>query len=99
MLRQKPLPSLMEVCFKVCLEQVRTNVMGILTTLAIDSTTVSARSSTQNNDKNNGKSILVCEHYKKKWHTKDQYWKLHDHPPSGKKTVLQRETELRTCPR
>ncbi|KAA0052292.1 hypothetical protein E6C27_scaffold207G001230 [Cucumis melo var. makuwa] len=84
-LRQRPLPSLMEVCFEVCLKEDRTNAMGVLTTLTIDSAAFSARSSNHDNDKNNEKSILVCEHYKKQWHTKDQCWKLHGRPLGSKK--------------
>ena len=34
-LRQRPLPSLMEVCFEVCLEENCTNVMGVLTLLPL----------------------------------------------------------------
>ena len=59
--------------------------MGILTTPTIDFAAFSARSLTQDNDKNNGRSIHVCEHCKKQWHTKDQCWKLHNRPPKGKK--------------
>ncbi|KAL0550201.1 hypothetical protein IC582_014705 [Cucumis melo] len=84
-LGQRPLPSLMEVCFEVRLEEDRTNVMGVLTTPTIDSAAFSARSSNHDSDKNNGKSIPVCEHCKKQWHTKDQCWKLHGRPPGGKK--------------
>ena len=29
--------------------------------------------------------ILVCEHCKKQWHTKDQCWQLHDRPPRANK--------------
>ncbi|KAL0554131.1 hypothetical protein IC582_008045 [Cucumis melo] len=71
-LGQRPLPSLMEVCFEVCLEEDRTNAMGVLTTPTIDSAAFSAWSSNHDSDKNNGKSIPVCEHCKKQWHTKDQ---------------------------
>ncbi|KAL0556855.1 hypothetical protein IC582_005372 [Cucumis melo] len=70
-LGQRHLPSLMEVCFEVRLEEDRTNAMGVLTTPTIDSATFSTRSSNHDNDKNNGKSIPVCKHYKKQWHTKD----------------------------
>ncbi|KAA0059998.1 putative polyprotein [Cucumis melo var. makuwa] len=84
-LGQRPLPSLMEVCFEVRLEEDRTNAMGVLTTPTIDSAAFSARSSNHDSDKNNGKSIPVCEHCKKQWHTKDQCWKLHGRPPGGKK--------------
>ncbi|TYK03453.1 Beta-galactosidase [Cucumis melo var. makuwa] len=84
-LGQRPLPSLMEVCFEVCLEEDRTNAMGVLTTPTIDSAAFSARSSNHDIDKNNGKSIPVCEHCKKQWHTKDQCWKLHGRPLGGKK--------------
>ncbi|KAA0063166.1 Beta-galactosidase [Cucumis melo var. makuwa] len=84
-LGQRPLPSLMEVCFEVRLEEDRTNAMGVLTTPTIDSAAFSARSSNHDSDKNNGKSIPVCEHCKKQWHTKDQCWKLYDRPPGGKK--------------
>ncbi|KAA0049856.1 Beta-galactosidase [Cucumis melo var. makuwa] len=84
-LGQRPLPSLMEVCFEVRLEEDRTNAMSVLTTHTIDSAAFSARSSNHDSDKNNGKSIPVCEHCKKQWHTKDQCWKLHGRPPGGKK--------------
>ncbi|KAA0059231.1 Retrovirus-related Pol polyprotein from transposon TNT 1-94 [Cucumis melo var. makuwa] len=75
----------MEVCFKVCLEEDRTNAMGLLTAPTMDSTAFNARSSNNDSDKNNGKSIPVCEHCKKQWHTKEQCWKLHGCPPRGKK--------------
>ncbi|KAL0554514.1 hypothetical protein IC582_008437 [Cucumis melo] len=64
-LRQRTLPSLMEVCFEVRLEEDHTNAIGVLTTPTIDSITFSARSSNHDSDKNNGKSIPVCEHCKK----------------------------------
>ncbi|KAL4021158.1 hypothetical protein IC575_019949 [Cucumis melo] len=83
-LRQKLLPSLIEVCFEVRLEENRTNTMGVLTTPTIDSAAFSARSLNHDSDKNSGKSISVCEHCKKQWHTKDQCWKLHG-PLGGKK--------------
>ncbi|TYJ99589.1 Beta-galactosidase [Cucumis melo var. makuwa] len=60
-LGQRPLPSLMEVCFEVRLEEDRTNAMGVLTTPTIDSAASSARSSTHDSDKNNGKSIPACK--------------------------------------
>ncbi|KAA0035929.1 Cysteine-rich RLK (RECEPTOR-like protein kinase) 8 [Cucumis melo var. makuwa] len=66
-------------------KQDHTNAMGVLTTPTIDSAAFSARSSNHDSDKNNGKSIPVCEHCKKQWHTKDQCWKLHGRPPGGKK--------------
>ncbi|XP_050936316.1 uncharacterized protein LOC103497029 isoform X2 [Cucumis melo] len=84
-LGQRPLPSLMEVCFEVRLEEDRTNAMGVLTTPTIDFAAFSARSSNHDSDKNNGKSIPVCEQCKKQWHTKDQRWKLHGRLPGGKK--------------
>ncbi|KAA0053517.1 Cysteine-rich RLK (receptor-like protein kinase) 8 [Cucumis melo var. makuwa] len=67
----------MEVCFEVCLEEDRTNAMSVLTTPTIDFAAFSARSLNHDSDKN--KPILVCEHCKKQWHTKDQCWKLHGH--------------------
>ncbi|KAA0054884.1 Beta-galactosidase [Cucumis melo var. makuwa] len=84
-LGQRPLPSLMEVCFEVRLEEDRTNAMSVLTTPTIDSAAFSARFSNHDSDKNNGKSIPVCEHCKKQWNTKDQCWKLHGLPLGGKK--------------
>ncbi|KAA0059989.1 Cysteine-rich RLK (RECEPTOR-like protein kinase) 8 [Cucumis melo var. makuwa] len=56
-LGQKPLPSLMEVCFEVRLEENRTNAMGVLTTPTVGSVAFSAQSSNHDNDKINGKSI------------------------------------------
>ena len=64
-LGQRPLSSLMEVCYEVCLETDCTNAMSILTTPATNSTAFSARSLTHDNVKNCGKPILVCEHCKK----------------------------------
>ncbi|TYK24437.1 reverse transcriptase [Cucumis melo var. makuwa] len=60
-LGQRPLPSLMEVCFEVRLEEDRTNAMGVLTTPTIDSAAFSTRSSNHDSNKNNGKSIPVCK--------------------------------------
>ncbi|TYK31446.1 TRAF-like family protein [Cucumis melo var. makuwa] len=60
-LGQRPLPSLMEVCFEVRLEEDRTNAMGVLTTPTIDSAAFSARFSNHDSDKNNGKSIPACK--------------------------------------
>ena len=57
-LGQRPLPSLMEVCFQVRLKEDRTNVMGVLTTPTTDSTAFSARSSNHDNDKNNANPCL-----------------------------------------
>ncbi|KAA0047348.1 reverse transcriptase [Cucumis melo var. makuwa] len=95
-LGQRPLPSLIEVCFEVCLEEDRTNAMGVLTTPTINSAAFNARSSNHDSDKNNGKSIPVCEHCKKQWHTKDQCWKLHDRPPGA---LLNQLVLLRAKPR
>ncbi|KAA0026292.1 Beta-galactosidase [Cucumis melo var. makuwa] len=64
-LGQRPLPSLMEVCFEVCPEEDRINAMSVLTTPATDSVAFSAQSLNHDSDKNNGKPIPVCEHYKK----------------------------------
>ncbi|TYK28319.1 uncharacterized protein E5676_scaffold600G001450 [Cucumis melo var. makuwa] len=44
-----------------------------------------ARSLTHYNEKNNGKPILVCEHCKKQWHTKDHCWELHSRLPRDNK--------------
>ena len=74
----------MEVCYEVCLEEEHTNATSVLSTPATDSTTFSARSSTHDSEKNDGKPIPICEHCKKQWHTKDQCWKLHGRPPGGK---------------
>ncbi|TYK10665.1 Beta-galactosidase [Cucumis melo var. makuwa] len=59
--------------------------MGVLTIPTIDSAAFSARSSNHDSNKNNGKSIPMCEHCKKQWHTKDRCWKLHGRPLGGKK--------------
>ncbi|TYK23966.1 UBN2_3 domain-containing protein [Cucumis melo var. makuwa] len=86
-LGQRPLPSLMEGCFEVRLEEDRTNAMSVLTTHTIDSAAFSARSLNHDSDKNNGKSIPVCEHSKKQWHTKDQ---------CGNSTIVPKETKTLT---
>ncbi|TYK20358.1 uncharacterized protein E5676_scaffold228G00550 [Cucumis melo var. makuwa] len=51
----------MIVCFEVRLEEDRVNAMEVLTNSTTNSTTFSARSSTHDNDKNNGKPIPVCK--------------------------------------
>ncbi|KAA0054058.1 uncharacterized protein E5676_scaffold10G00190 [Cucumis melo var. makuwa] len=43
-LRQRPIPSLVEVCYKVRLEEDHTNVISVLTTSTIDSSAFSAQS-------------------------------------------------------
>ncbi|KAA0048797.1 reverse transcriptase [Cucumis melo var. makuwa] len=67
-LGQRPLPSLMEVCYEVRLEEDRTNAMSILTTPAIDSTAFNGRSSTHDrgkkhssNKKQNSRCAYVSE--------------------------------------
>ncbi|KAA0035039.1 Retrovirus-related Pol polyprotein from transposon TNT 1-94 [Cucumis melo var. makuwa] len=87
-LGQIPLPSVMEVCFEVHLEEDRTNAMGVLATPTIDPAAFNTWSSNHDNDKNNGKPIPVCEHCKKQWHTKDQCWKLHGRPQKTKTLTL-----------
>ncbi|KAA0065740.1 DNA-directed RNA polymerases I and III subunit RPAC1 [Cucumis melo var. makuwa] len=82
-LSQGPLSSLMEVCHEVRLEEDRTNVMSILTTLTTNSSAFGARSSIHDKEKNSGKQIPICEHCKKQWHTKDQCWELHGRPSKG----------------
>ncbi|TYK21241.1 uncharacterized protein E5676_scaffold359G00510 [Cucumis melo var. makuwa] len=64
----RPLPSLMEVCYEVCLEEDRTNAMSVLTSSATDSASFSARSSTHDrgnkhssNDKQNSGRAYVSE--------------------------------------
>ncbi|KAA0056270.1 reverse transcriptase [Cucumis melo var. makuwa] len=71
------------MCFEVHLEEDRTNAMDVLTTPATNSAFLSSRSSNHDNDKNNRKSIPVCEHYKKQWHTEDQCWKLYSRIPQS----------------
>lgn len=60
----------MEVCSKVRLEEDRTSTMNILATPAIDSVAFSARSSTHDGKKDNGKLVFIYEHCKKQKHTK-----------------------------
>ncbi|KAA0033657.1 uncharacterized protein E6C27_scaffold239G001240 [Cucumis melo var. makuwa] len=79
---QKPIPSLVEVCSEVHLEEDRTNSMS---TPAIDSAAFNTTSSTHDNKKHDGKSVPICDHCKKQWYTKEQCWKLHGRPPGGKK--------------
>ena len=95
-LRQRPLSSLMEVCYEVCLEEDGMSAMSVLTTITTDSTAFSARSSTHDSEKNNGKWFSICEHCKKQWHTKDQCWKLHGRPRGGKKRSS-KQTKFRAC--
>ncbi|KAA0039526.1 transport protein sec23 [Cucumis melo var. makuwa] len=59
-----------------------------------NSATFSAQSLTHDNEKNNGKPILVCEHCKKQWHTKDQCWKLHSCPPRGNNRSFNEQQNL-----
>ena len=49
----------MEVYYEVCLEEDYTSAMRVLTTSAIDSAAFSARSSTHDSEKTNGKPILI----------------------------------------
>ncbi|KAA0035624.1 Beta-galactosidase [Cucumis melo var. makuwa] len=42
----------------------------------------------------NEKPILVCEHCKKQWHTKDRCWKLHGRPPRGNKRSSKEQQNL-----
>ena len=71
-LGQRPIPFLMEVCSKIRLEEDRTSTMNLFATPIIDSAAFSVSSSNSGSDKHNGKPILVCEHSKKQWHTKEQ---------------------------
>ncbi|TYK02486.1 Beta-galactosidase [Cucumis melo var. makuwa] len=52
-----PIPSLMEVCFKVCLEEDHSNVMSVLNIPTICSAAFIAQSSNHDSEKNNGKPI------------------------------------------
>ena len=67
-LGQRLVPSLMEVCTEVPFEEDCPSARNILTTLAIDSTTFNARSSTHDSEKANGKGKMVpiCEHCKER---------------------------------
>lgn len=82
-LGQRPINSLIEVCSEVRLEDHMSD--DISTTLAIDFAVFSARSSTHDSEKHNGKVVPVCKHCKKQWHTKEPCWKLHDRPLGGQK--------------
>ncbi|KAL0557503.1 hypothetical protein IC582_006047 [Cucumis melo] len=84
-LGKRPIPSLMEVCSEICLEEDRTSAMNISTTPSIDSVAFTARSSTSGNDKHNGKPIPIREPCKQQWHTKEQCSKLHGRPLGDKK--------------
>ena len=86
-LGQRPIPSPMEVCSEIRLEENRTSTMNISATHAIDSATFNVRSSTSGSDKHNGKPVSVCEHCNEQWHTKDQYWKLHGRSLRGKSAL------------
>lgn len=77
-LGHRPIPSLMDVCFEVWLEEDRTNAINIVTVSDIDSATFNAKFSSSDHEKQNGKPVLVCEHGKKLGHKKDNCWKLHD---------------------
>ena len=61
-LGQRLLSSLMEVCYEF-LEEDSMNAMSLHT--IPDSAAFSARSSTYDSEKNNGKPIPICEHCKK----------------------------------
>ena len=58
-LDQRPIPSLMEVCYEIRLKGNRTSAINISATPVIDLAAFSARSSTSGSDKNNGNSISV----------------------------------------
>ncbi|XP_038904350.1 uncharacterized protein LOC120090704 [Benincasa hispida] len=78
-----PIPSLMEVCSKVHLEEDRSSAMNNPLVSLTNSTAFKALSST--NDNQNSKPTPVCEHCKKPRHTKHQCWKLHGRPLNGKR--------------
>ena len=65
------LPKL-KCVLKSILKKICTNVMSVLTTLAIASSVFSARSSNPNNHKNNRKSIPICVYCTKQWYTNNQ---------------------------
>ncbi|KAA0060602.1 uncharacterized protein E6C27_scaffold22G004790 [Cucumis melo var. makuwa] len=56
--------SLIEECLEVPLEEGRTSAMDVVTILSIDFASFNAKSNFDN-DKQNGKLILICEHCKK----------------------------------
>ncbi|KAA0052230.1 reverse transcriptase [Cucumis melo var. makuwa] len=66
----------------------RTAVFEVSTSVAHTDLLI-ARSLTHDN----GKTILVCEHCKKR-HTKDQCWKLHGQPPRGNKRSSKEQQNL-----
>ncbi|XP_038875253.1 uncharacterized protein LOC120067757 [Benincasa hispida] len=77
----RPVPSSMEVCSEIRLEEDRSNAMNNPVTKSTDS----AAFKVSGTDKQNGKVPPVCEHCKKLWHTKEQCWKVHGRPPNGKR--------------
>ena len=79
-LGQRLVPSLMEVCSKVRLEEDCTSVMSSLTTPATDFVAFSAKYPSHDSERHNGKLIPIYEHCKKRLHTKQQCWKLHGRP-------------------
>ncbi|XP_038889967.1 uncharacterized protein LOC120079712 [Benincasa hispida] len=83
-LGHRPVPSLMEVCLEVRLEEDRSSATNNPSPNPIDSAAFGAKSFGVDGDKQNSKSPPICEHCKKSWHTKDQCWKLHGRPPNGK---------------
>ena len=70
-LGQRPIPSLMEVCSKVHLEEDCMSAINILTTPTVDFATFNARSPIHDSEKHNGKPIPIYEHCKKQWHIKE----------------------------
>ena len=59
----------MEFYSKVGLEEDRTSAMSIWPTLVVDSAVFSVKIPDHDRENNSGKPILVCEHFKKQWHT------------------------------
>ena len=64
-LGQRPIPSLMEVCYEVRLQKDKVCAMNITTIYATVSTAFSAKLSGFDSEKQNEKQTLVCEHCKK----------------------------------
>ncbi|XP_038889234.1 uncharacterized protein LOC120079124 [Benincasa hispida] len=81
-LGQRLIPSLMEVCSEIRLEEDRSSTMNSPVITFTDTAAFATKFSSFDGDK---KPTSVCEHYKKLWHIKDQCWKLYGRPPNSKR--------------
>lgn len=85
-LNRKPLPSICEVFLEMQQVECRKRIMlGDLTPNSRSDPESSALVSKISESDGDRKKKPWCDHYKKPWHTRETYWKIHEKPPHLKK--------------